>query len=50
MYQLSGSADRLTFYEATVQVQEQSGLTGKPLVKRADGSIFLLTMNRSATR
>jgi hypothetical protein len=50
MYQLSGLADRPTFYEATVQVLEQSRLAGKPLAKRANGSIFLLTMNRSATR
>jgi hypothetical protein len=42
MFQLCGSQDGPTPYEAAVQVREQSRLIGRPLAKRTVGSTLLL--------
>jgi DNA helicase-2/ATP-dependent DNA helicase PcrA len=42
MFQLCGSADGPSIYDAAVQVREQSRLIGRPLAKRTVGSTLLL--------
>ncbi|ODM84093.1 hypothetical protein A6452_14950 [Bradyrhizobium elkanii] len=42
MFQLCGSADGPSIYDAAVQVREQSRLMGRPLAKRTVGSTLLL--------
>ncbi len=42
MFQLCGSADGPSIYDAAVQVREQSRLIGRPLARRTVGSTLLL--------